>query len=513
GGIVHLLAPDLAVLKSKGKDMGFYNMRLQAFHKDLFYETVRWKAGLGPPVLLDADDKKLPKHACLRLVVPNIVRIALAKLPVVEVLEERPAKRRALGEGKKDLWEVVDEGSTAAPSAEEVTEPTEPEPIEQPEVWAATVSQRTVLFEHVRNVNWGLINLQDTDSVDAWHKNPALPRIMVRLEEGEIYVSGAFLQAHCKKLSLEVSPRSQRERPLPAKAEDAKPAEDVEMADAQPADDKQPAEDVEMPDAKPEEAEDRPQVERLVYSGEVVWVAAKDSRTVFFQEVRRRTSPGQPAPDLSVKLINPERDEEFVSAWCKACFPKISVSGFLGEDFSWDPEIVHAYCWELSWDSLFGRHAKQAKPAKPAEAEDEAEPAPVADAKPAVAEDKPPEQAEDEAEPPAPEEGEDDQPAAVAEPPAPETDVETLHGLKVRKIEGDWYALAARTLDDFEEALKILTPRLKDKTFAEYKMKRGEKGWTTELFEVRWDTGKLWMPKGRRSVLPEEAKAKVRLSA
>ena len=101
----------------------------------------------------------------------------------------------------------------------------------------------------------------------------------------------------------------------------------------------------------------------------------------------------------------------------------------------------------------------------------------------------------------------------MAEPPAPETDVETLHGLKVRKIEGDWYALAARTLDDFEEALKILTPRLKDKTFAEYKMKRGEKGWTTELFEVRWDTGKLWMPKGRRSVLPEEAKAKVRLSA
>ena len=82
---------------------------------------------------------------------------------------------------------MVDEGSTAAPSAEEVTEPTEPEPIEQPvmepaaeapepkapepeplsdkaqhllssgkEVWAATVSQRTVLFEHVRNVNWGV---------------------------------------------------------------------------------------------------------------------------------------------------------------------------------------------------------------------------------------------------------------------------------------------------------------------------------------------------------------------
>ena len=73
-GIVHLLAPDLAVLKGKRKDMGYYNMRLQAFHKDLFYESVGWKAGNGPPVLLDGDDKKLPKKACLRLVVPNIIR-------------------------------------------------------------------------------------------------------------------------------------------------------------------------------------------------------------------------------------------------------------------------------------------------------------------------------------------------------------------------------------------------------------------------------------------------------
>ena len=77
----------------------------------------------------------------------------------------------------------------------------------------------------------------------------------------------------------------------------------------------------------------------------------------------------------------------------------------------------------------------------------------------------------------------------------------------------DWYELAARTLDEFEVAEKILRSRLKDKTFAEFKMKRGDKGWTYELFEVRWDTGKLWLPKGRRSVLPEEAKARVRLSA
>ena len=108
-GIVHLLAPDLAVLKGKRKDMGYYNMRLQAFHKDFFYESVWWKEG-NAPVLLDGDDKKLPKKACLRLVVPNIIRIALAKLPVVEVLEERPAKRRAVEPApRRSLWEVVED--------------------------------------------------------------------------------------------------------------------------------------------------------------------------------------------------------------------------------------------------------------------------------------------------------------------------------------------------------------------------------------------------------------------
>ena len=45
------------------------------------------------------------------------------------------------------------------------------------------------------------------------------------------------------------------------------------------------------------------------------------------------------------------------------------------------PTFVHAYCWELTWDSVAGqRHAEQAEPA---------------DAKPAVAEDKPAEEADD----------------------------------------------------------------------------------------------------------------------
>ena len=294
-GIVHLLAPDLAVLKGKRKDMGHYHMRLQAFHKDLFYETLAWKAGNGPPVLLDGDDKKLPKKACLRLVVPNIIRIALAKLPVVEVLEERPAKRRAVEpapgtepaapvrEAKQDLWEVVEEGSTTAPSTEaEVPEPTEPEPTEQPEptaiqdgaqdlllsgkeVWAATVSERTVLLQYVRAAIWGpkqpdivakLINPQDADVVAAWSQNLGLPRILVQ-EQEEIYVSAQFLQAHCKKLSLEGSPRSQRERSRsPRRCKHAAEEEQAPAEDAKPADDK-PAEAV--PAAQPaEEAEDKP---------------------------------------------------------------------------------------------------------------------------------------------------------------------------------------------------------------------------------------------------------------
>ena len=592
-GIVHLLAPDLAVLKSKRHDMAFYNMRLQAFHKDLFYETVAWKAGLGPPVLLDGDDKKLPKNACLRLVVPNIVRIALAKLPAVEVLEERPAKRRAVepAPGKpqapatKDLWEVVEEGSTTAPSTEEPTEPepTQPEPIEElapekapepeplseeaqhllssgKEVWAATVSQRMVLFERLRNHGTGvppdmvakLINLQDTDTVDAWHKNSALPRILNREEEGEIYVTGAFLQAHCKKLSLEVSP-SQRERsrtpprrsaplgrgvgvrPLPAKAED------VHMADEE-VDDKPAAE--QEPDKRPELSDqDRAQVESIINSGKVVWAAAKESdRAVLFQQLRRRPSAFQPAPELDVELINPERDEELVvCVWCKGRFPKITSSRREGQ-FCLHPEFVHAYCWELSLDNV-----KPAEGVPAPVAEDEAEPAPVADANLAVAEDKPqepedaPEHKEAEDKPAElrqdlaeeaadaedakmaelhqePEQA-DDQPAEAeaepAEPAAPEAEdgVMTLHGLKVRELEGGWYELMARTMDEFEAAEKILREKLKDKTFAEFKMKRADKGFTSEMFEVRWDTGKLWLPKGRRSVVPEEAKAKVRLTA
>ncbi|CAE7756482.1 unnamed protein product, partial [Symbiodinium sp. KB8] len=412
-GIVHLLAPDLAVLKSKRKDMGFYNMRLQAFHKDLFYETVGWKAG-NAPVLLDADDKKLPKHACLRLVVPDIIRVAKAKLPVA------PPGLTELGEGKKDLWE---------------------------EVWAATVSERTVLFEHVRNMNWGvkqpdivakLINLQDTDTVDAWHKNPALPRIMVRLEEGEIYVSGAFLQAHCKKLSLEMSPRSERER-LASKAaagegRGCQASRGCEMADAQPADDKpQPAEDVEMPDAKPaEEADDKP------------------------AELQAQ-EPADQAEDV--------------------------------EPADAEPAVADA----AGPDELQDRLAEEGDD-KPAEqAEDEAEPAVAEDAKPAEEGDaKPPEQAEAEAEPAA----EPDAPA----PAEPEADAVAgpVQGLRTTDKGDGWHELLARTLEEYTADLEIIKRSVNDGTIDKVSVRWSPTRWTQEIYHIN-SQQKLALKSAKRS--------------
>ncbi|CAE7763536.1 arcC, partial [Symbiodinium microadriaticum] len=320
--------------------MAHHQLRLQAFHKDLFYETLAWKAGNGPPVLLDGDDKKLPKNACLRLVVPDIIRIALAKLPVVEVVEERPVKRRAVepapskpqAPATKDFW-----GSTTAPS-------TEPELAEQPlarplepkdlkpldpnepavsrdraqdlllsgkEVWAATVSLRTVLLQYVRAAVWGpikqpdivakLINPQDADVVALWSQNRGLPKILV--EKEEIYVSAQFLQAHCKKLTLEGSPRSQRERsrsPRRCKhaaeeeqAEAAQPAEDVEMPDTKPAEEAEdkPAEDA---DAKPAvEAEDKP-VDAQAFVGEICreWLDLYLDDKAIYDDARLRVESG-----------------------------------------------------------------------------------------------------------------------------------------------------------------------------------------------------------------------------
>ncbi|CAE7853706.1 unnamed protein product [Symbiodinium sp. KB8] len=90
-------------------------------------------------------------------------------------------------------------------------------------------------------------------------------------------------------------------------------------------------------------------------------------------------------------------------------------------------------------------------------------------------------------------------------------DVEIVEGLRVRRV-GDWLELAARTLDEYAEDLKILTPKLADGTFAEHKLRWGENKWASELFEINAGTGKLFQRKGRRSVNPEQARVRVRLS-
>ncbi|OLP99771.1 hypothetical protein AK812_SmicGene17624 [Symbiodinium microadriaticum] len=133
-GIVHLLAPDLAVLKGKRQDLAHYHLKLQAFHKDVFYENLAWKE--GSPAHLDGEGKKLPKHASLRLVVPDLVRIALAKLP-----RSAPPglTEPQLGEAKKD------DPSTPEPTTEQV-EPTavEPTAVEPKELWEMEVHERVV---------------------------------------------------------------------------------------------------------------------------------------------------------------------------------------------------------------------------------------------------------------------------------------------------------------------------------------------------------------------------------
>ena len=94
-----------------------------------------------------------------------------------------------------------------------------------------------------------LINPQDADVVAAWSQDRGLPRILLE-EQEEIYVSAQFLQAHCTKLSLQGSPRSDGQRERSRSPRRCKQAAEEEQAEAA-----QPAEDVEMPDAKPEEAE------------------------------------------------------------------------------------------------------------------------------------------------------------------------------------------------------------------------------------------------------------------
>ena len=147
-------------------------------------------------------------------------------------------------EAKQDLCEVVEEGSTTAPTAEL---PLEPKDLELLDPNEPAVSQNRAQDLLLSGKEVWAATLALADVVALWSQNRGLPRILVQ-EQEEIYVSAQFLQAHCKKLSLEGSPRSQRERSRsPRRCKQAAEEEQAEAA--------QPAEDVEMPDAKPEEAE------------------------------------------------------------------------------------------------------------------------------------------------------------------------------------------------------------------------------------------------------------------
>ncbi|CAE7432606.1 unnamed protein product [Symbiodinium sp. KB8] len=82
-------------------------------------------------------------------------------------------------------------------------------------------------------------------------------------------------------------------------------------------------------------------------------------------------------------------------------------------------------------------------------------------------------------------------------------DVEIVEGLRVRRV-GDELELAARTLEEYAEDLKILTPKLADGTFVDHRLRWAENKWASELFEINAGTGKLFQRKGRRSVNPEQ---------
>ena len=139
---------------------------------------------------------------------------------------------------------MVEEGSTTAPTAEL---PLEPKDLELLDPNEPAVSQNRAQDLLLSGKEVWAATLALADVVALWSQNRGLPRILVQ-EQEEIYVSAQFLQAHCKKLSLEGSPRSQRERSRsPRRCKQAAEEEQAEAA--------QPAEDVEMPDAKPEEAE------------------------------------------------------------------------------------------------------------------------------------------------------------------------------------------------------------------------------------------------------------------
>ena len=287
-------------------------------------------------------DKPIALSALLALrFIPSTFKLAdrlpLRSVPLEPVLEQDLPDQPAEPLLEQDLpdqpAEIAKEDLPDQP-VEPLTDGEEPTAIQDraqdllssgKEVWAATVSGRTVLLEYVRKASWGgkqpdivakLINPQDADTVAGWSENRALPRILPQ-KQGDIWVSSQFLQAHCKKLSLEGSPRSDGQRERSRSPRRCKHAAEEEQAPAErrsflgrAKDDKaeaaQPAEDVEMPDAKPaEEAEPAAVAEPAADAAPESALPDADAKPA--EEAEDKPADAQPAEDAKPKLENQQR--------------------------------------------------------------------------------------------------------------------------------------------------------------------------------------------------------------
>ena len=87
------------------------------------------------------------------------------------------------------------------------------------------------------------------------------------------------------------------------------------------------------------------------------------------------------------------------------------------------------------------------------------------------------------------------QQADTVEEAAENSEIEVV----VRRKEDGWLELAARTLDEYKNDLEILAVKVADGTVQSCRMKHA-KGWSNELYQVNFKTGKLNVPKGKKSV-------------
>ena len=101
--------------------------------------------------------------------------------------------------------------------------------------------------------------------------------------------------------------------------------------------------------------------------------------------------------------------------------------------------------------------------------------------------------------------------AETAEEAAENSEIEVVEGLKVRRKEDSWLELAARTLDEYKNDLEILAVKVADGTVKSCRMKHA-KGWANELYQVNFKTGKLYVPKGKKSVEADLARVQICLA-